>query len=466
MIQREFANLKDRKSAMDATANSAAATPAPEKTTADEWKNHQQTVSRYSSNLYSVTEDPNEQAITGDGYSITNGKVNESWSSEFQSAFESKPSETTEKFEQKLLSPVEHQAPGLVLSAGDTPAIESLVQEDPEGEPVTEYQGTVKDPNVSKDVSDKYLFTDAGPTQNDVKQVGIGDCYFWGAVLQILNNDPGKFTQMMKLNGQNVETTMYYKKGLKWVETKVVRPVGIGGMNSQYKQNTYDGNESGVRVDVNAPCESAWNAVIEGNACLINRTDYFKAALWANCLEQAYSDFSREHGKYGKGAVEKKDSGNEEFESGCPDMCMHMFYGSDASNAHIVSASEGFLGITKRTILKSLVNYKKNLNSNGKYEALGARRTFGDPNTNEAHVYSVENLTFKNSKGEIIDFTDANNKEKLNAIDLSASTMVLRNPWNSTLETEGKYFEITIEAFITEPEWTHLYRATISERTN
>ena len=103
---------------------------------------------------------------------------------------------------------------------------------------------------------------------------------------------------------------------------------------------------------------------------------------------------------------------------------------------------------------------------NGKYEALGARRTFGDPNTNEAHVYSVENLTFKNSKGDIIDFTDANNKEKMSDIDLSASTMVLRNPWNSTDEAEGKYFEITIQTFISDPQWTHLYRATISERTN
>lgn len=466
MPQREFSGLKDKKSAMDADASGATATAAPEKTTADEWKSHQQTVDRYSPNLYSVSEDPNETAITGDGYSITNGKVNACWSSEFQSALESKPSGTTETIEEKKLKPVEHKAPGLMLNAGATPTLENLVKEDPEGESVTEYQGTIKDPNIDKDISSKYLFTDEGPTQNDVKQVGIGDCYFWGAVLQILNNDPSKFTQMMKLNGQNVETTMYYKKGLKWVEAKVVRPVGIGGMNSQYTQNNFDGNESGVRVDVNNPCESAWNAVINDNACMINRTDYFKAALWANCLEQAYSDFSREHGKYGKGAEEKKDSGNEEFEGGCPDMCMHMFYGSNASNAHIVSASEGFLGITKHKILKSLVNYKKNLDGNGKYEALGARRTFGDPNTNEAHVYSVENLTFKNSKGDIIDFTDANNKEKMSDIDLSASTMVLRNPWNSTDEAEGKYFEITIQTFISDPQWTHLYRATISERTN
>ena len=272
----------------------------------------------------------------------------------------------------------------------------------------------------------------------------------------------------MKLNGKTVETTLYYRKGFKWVEEKVTRPIGIGGLNCQYAE-TEDviqsyGGDSGVRVDVTTPCEAAWNATIDGGSCMINRTDYYKAALWANCLEQAYSDFTRSHGKYGKGTTWFKSKGDEEFEGGCLDDCMHMFYGSKASNSSTISARNGLFGGGKKRVLNTLIDFKKTLNGSGSYSAIGVRRTFGDPNSGSAHVYSIENVTFKDKSGKIINFTDENCTADYKSIDLTQSKLLLRNPWNSG-SNEGKYFELTLENLLNEKEWTHVYRATVNERT-
>ncbi len=458
-----FATQKDKKKVAD-SATGKASKPTYHRTSEDDWQNHQQGVSHESPNLYSVTNNPNEQALTGDGYSVTNGIVNDTYSGSFGDFFEPDMMDEPTPTEEKNMSVVDHGETGLVKQGGEKPTLDELVQEDPQGTSVKSFYGSIDAPNVYKEVSDKFLFTDSGPNQNDVRQYGIGDCYFWGAVLQILAHDSAKFPSMMKLNGKTVETTMYYKKGGKWLEEKVSRPVGIGGMNSQYSENNFEGYECGVRVDIDKPFEAAWNAVIDGGACMINRTDYYKAALWANCLEQAYSDFSRVHGKYGTGMKEKKDSGNEEFEGGCPDDCMHMFYGAAASNSSTISASNGFLGIGRARIINSLIEFKQTLNGDGGYSVLGARRTHGDPNTNSAHVYSIENVTFVDKSGAIVDYTDGQ-KHKQKDLDLSKSKLLLRNPWNSTDGTEGKFFEVSLEDFLNESEWTHMYRSSVSERT-
>ena len=468
MKERSFALQKDKKSALDAET---ASQTAPEKTSADNWKTQQQKVSKKSPNLYAVTENTNEEGFSGDGYQVKNGDVKGAGSGYLRSFFQTKYSDESVEIEETPLKVVKHKSPGLVLSPGATPKLEQLVKEEPQGTPVLEYVGTVNAPNISKEISDKYLFTDQGPNQNDVKQVGVGDCYFWGAVLQILAHDPSKFTSMMKLNGTTVETTLFYKKGKKWVEGKFTRPIGIGGLNAQYQDNADRMNqrECGVCVDTeNPPCESAWNAVIDYETCKINRTDYFKAALWANCLEQVYSDFSREHGKYGSGL--QADVGDEEFEGGCSDSCMKMFYGSKASGPgtfRIKKDDDGY-----EDVIKTLIKFKKTLNSDGKYTALVARRAMGDPNTNSAHAYSIENVSFYDKDGNVIDFTDnkglfgfiSDHKEK-KGIDPQKSKILLRNPWNSPTSDKGKFFEITLEEFTTNAEWTHLRCAT-AKRAN
>ncbi len=469
MADKSFANQKQlNKSAMDGTtAETAASTPEHEMTGENDWSSHQQKVSKNSPNLYTVTDDENETAMTGDGYSVKNGIV-DAPGDFFDTAY----SQTSEKTEGKKIKVVEHEGPGLVLSPGKTPSKEELVREDENGKTVVTTKGSIDDPDVYKDVSDKYLFAEGGPNQNDVAQVGIGDCYFWGAVLQILAHDPAKISSMMKLNGGTVETTLYHKQGRKWVESKVSRPIGIGGVNCQYKENEsrFEQRECGVRVDTTTVGESAWKASIFGSTCHIERTDYYKAALWANCLEQAYSDFSRDFGKYGAGAEESPDSGDEEFESGCADSCMRMFYGSDASKPGTFAVLDSGSGRTK--VLKSLIEFKKTLNGTGGYNAIGARRRMGDPNTNSAHVYSIENVSFVDKNGKPIDFTDntgifgfVSDISERKSIDTTKSKLLLRNPWNSPDSDKGKYFEITLEEFFTNDEWTHIYEAEISERT-
>ena len=459
-----------KKSVLDSdAAGGTAAQPATlAKTNEDEWKTHQQKVSSKSRNLYTVEDDPNEQALNGDGYSVKNGKIKSA-----STFFKNEASKETVDNGGKPLKAVEHAEPGLVLKAGTTPKLDQLVKEDEkDGTPVQSYRGTVDAPNVSKDVSDKYLFANGGPDQNDVKQVGVGDCYFWATVLQIVAHDPGKFTSMMKLNNGTVSTTMYHKEGKKWVAGTISRPIGIGGLNAQYDQNKskYDSRECGVRLDTSSPVEAAWNAVIMGPMCMINRKDYYKAALWANCLEQAYSDFSRAHGKYGAGQVEAENSGNEEFEGGCSDSCFHMFYGDKAKGPGTYAVKDTKSG--RKQFLKSLIEFKKTLDSGGGYSALVARRAFGDPNTGSAHAYSVMNVTFKDKNGKVIDFTDnkgifggVSDFFERRDIDTTQSKLLLRNPWNSnSTETEGKFFEVTLEEFITSSEWTHVREATVKTR--
>jgi len=207
-----------------------------------------------------------------------------------------------------------------------------------------------------------------------------------------------------------------------------------------------------------------------GPMCMINRKDYYKAALWANCLEQAYSDFSRAHGKYGAGQVEAENSGNEEFEGGCSDSCFHMFYGDKAKGPGTYAVKDTKSG--RKQFLKSLIEFKKTLDSGGGYSALVARRAFGDPNTGSAHAYSVMNVTFKDKNGKVIDFTDnkgifggVSDFFERRDIDTTQSKLLLRNPWNSnSTETEGKFFEVTLEEFITSSEWTHVREATVKNR--
>lgn len=444
-----------------------AATATHEMTSTDDWKSHQQIVSMGSKNIYSITDNENETALSGDGYEVTNGniKLNEELNT---------PQASSQKANMhgKKLKVVKHNAPGLVLSPGTSPKTDDLIREDAKGKRVNILHGTVDAPNIYKDISDQYLFTDGGPNQNDIRQADVGDCYFWATALQIVAHDPAQITSMMKLNGSTVETTLYYKRGENWVKTNISRPLGIGGLNRQYKENNYDNVECGVRLDTDAPIKSAWNAVIQNNACNINRTDYCKAALWANCLEQAYSDFTREHGEYGQGPEKAPHSGDEEFEGGTPDSCLHIFYGdkaSDAQTSDIENTSD-----VRNEILKSLIQFKKTLIGKGQYAALGARRIDGDPNNpDDAHAYSIENVSFVDKNGKIIDFTDNTHIAgfisdfiERNAIDISKSKLLLRNPWNNPNVVEGKFFEITLEDFLTNNEWTHLFKAEIAERTS
>lgn len=471
MLEREFAKQGEIKPILDGDTVDDASSKTYTNTSSTDWKSHQQAVNHESHNLYSVTENSNEKPLTGDGYSATNGQVNKWYSSTMTDFFskEDGAEESTSKnwfealFKKTRLSVVKHEAPGLVMAPGSSPSREQLVVDDPQGSVVKQYVGTIESPNIYKEVSDKYLFTDEGPNQNDVKQVGVGDCYFWAAVLQILAHDPGKFTSMMKLSGQTVTVTMYHKDGDKWVASTLSRPLGIGGLNCQYAETQTEiegyGGECGVRVDVNTPCESAWKSTIDGTDCVIDRTDFYKAALWANCLEQIYSDFTRTYGQYGAGFTKveadgSKTAGSEEFEGGCSNQCFNMFYGSQATDKGVKTNDTA----NQDRILQALVDFK-NASNGGGYTALVARKKSGDPNNDGAHAYSIDNVSLVDKNGQPVVLTGT---VDLTKIDLKKSKILMRNPWNSPDSTDGKYFEVTVQTFITDPLWTHLRVATVS----
>ncbi len=451
-------DVKD-KSALE--GNEADNTPVetPAQPTTDAWKANHQKVSKDSPNLFSVTDDPSEKAMSGDGYSVKNGKINNNLTSFLATNEAGK----AEDIESKQLKVVEHKDNGIVLKPGTKPKLEELVTEDAQGTTVTKYHGTIESPNISKDVSNKYLFADGGPNQNDVQQREVADCYFWSAVLQILAQDPSKFESIMKLNGDTVETTLCYFKEGEWIEETISRPIGIGGLNAQYEHNAdrLKNRESGVRVDTSKPCDSAWNAVILGPICKINRTDYYKAALWANCLEQAYSDFARIHGQYGKGLNKVKDSGQEEFEFGCANECMHMFYGDNA-------VGESFTSIYNHSTktIKALAEFKKSLEDEDEFQILAVKRA-KNADDSDAHILSIENVVLCDKNGQKVEFKDKwgiigyfSDLITKNSIDMLNSKVLIRNPWGNSAK-EGKYFEVSLDNFLHSGEWHYLHRGMI-----
>ena len=201
--------------------------------------------------------------------------------------------------------------------------------------------GTPREPNLVNKYVPKALFIDGKTHQEDVHQGNVGDCYFLSAILQVIHYDPKYITKMMHVVGDEVYTDFYHREGdeesgYHWVR----KPIAIKWGVSKQDETDDEGNiytttvGSSVRIKNSPEKQVKWAASFEGDALKIDKETYYQAALWVNCIERAFADFSKIYGQYGQG-----DEGSEFFDrydnninGGWDGFCLRMFYGNDVED--------------------------------------------------------------------------------------------------------------------------------------
>ena len=237
---------------------------------------------------------------------------------------------------------------GSVSLADDAahPAFGDLVEANKKGQKVVALQGTLQDPNVKNYLDSSSLFIDGTTYQEDVHQGNVGDCYFLAALLQIIHYDPSKIVQMMSLAGDEVTTTFYHREGTgeesSWKPTIIKTKLGLiarDNCNTEHPEYFYY-KGSHIRLSY-SPKTSLWtpqmqySSEYEGYMLKIDKARYFQAALWVNCMEQAFSLFAQKYGQYGDGINDNENNEDryEAISGGWSGMCLHMFYGDEASDS-------------------------------------------------------------------------------------------------------------------------------------
>ncbi|GEM_PF-5461241 len=211
------------------------------------------------------------------------------------------------------------------MAATDVPSFSALVSKDPQGTTIEMLQGTLQSPNLNSEIDQTTLFIDGTTSADDVHQGNVGDCYFLSAMLQVIHYDPSKIVNMMSLLGEDVTTKFYYKEKEKWKPVTITTKLGFIKRN-----NFFMGSMARVSCD---PKTSIWSSAIDGSILRINKEQYYEAALWVNCIEQAFTIFTKQYGQYGDGVDPSRPT--EKFasiESGNSSRCLHIFYGDDASD--------------------------------------------------------------------------------------------------------------------------------------
>src|SRR5262249_8186553 len=77
------------------------------------------------------------------------------------------------------------------------------------GQHVEQEMGTVQSPYVKEAIDKESIFIGGGPTDQDIQQGEIGDCYFLAGLHQVISRDPGKIQQMMKVTGDTVTVNFW-----------------------------------------------------------------------------------------------------------------------------------------------------------------------------------------------------------------------------------------------------------------
>ena len=137
-----------------------------------------------------------------------------------------------------------------------------------------------------------------------------------GAIKLLLATNPGCLKKLFSISGNNIIVTLYHQEGRlffkKWVpQTYLISPNMISS-----DIHTYDKQYTAWSQDIIAPGEA-----------LLTKTDYYAAAAWTACLEEAYDMLSSQYGEFGQHA--------ENFEPEkrlSADTQIRMFIGADIKN--------------------------------------------------------------------------------------------------------------------------------------
>ena len=293
--------------------------------------------------------------------------------------------------------------PAIEKTPGSKPKLKDLVEENDSAPEVTKMQGTIEDPNLVNSIVKNNIFIDNAVHIEDIRQGNIGDCYFLASLLQVIQHNPGKIPEIMKVSGSTVTTTLFHKEDGKWVQQDINVQIGLhkqnGGIKSSHWRLAYD------------PKTAKWSSSVDGMTLKITREDMYEAALWVQCMEQAYMVFSKNYGKYGFG-----DPGNVDLKTGInggqAQNCMYMFFGDkvDAGSVKVENLKNGEKDVDtlkdNMSVIKMLQKYAQSEGDDSKdvYMMAGISTKM-----------AVENLTYyaKTALGEIREVLKKNETEAL-----------------------------------------------------
>ena len=191
--------------------------------------------------------------------------------------------------------------------------------------------GTPDRPSVQHTVVPHSLFIDGMAHQEDIRQGNLGDCYFLAALFQVIHYDPMFFPKIMHVHGDEVYTELCHqegdpKTGYHWVR----KPIAVKwGVNKRGKAgsslSTYGAH---YRVKYDPEKDVRWEAAFNGTTLKFSKTMYYQAAMWVQCLERAYADFTRIYGPKGDGQTRYKER-YMNIHGGTPTQDYRILFGED-----------------------------------------------------------------------------------------------------------------------------------------
>lgn len=230
----------------------------------------------------------------------------------------------------KKVKIVASEASKIKMPVGAKPDADKLFTESKAGIQVDHTQGTVDAPNTDPKMVEDCLFIAGAPQSSDVRQGGIGDCYFMAVLLGIINGDPGKLTSMMSSSAGSVTTDFFRfnQAQNKWVSNPIT--------NTNTLQTRANGTLKGASFRIATdPKESFWYAKLDAGTLKVIREDKFECAMWGPMMEKNYADFAQQFGQYGKGLTPAETaagaSGYSMIDGGSSQECYNMFYGNSVT---------------------------------------------------------------------------------------------------------------------------------------
>jgi hypothetical protein len=203
------------------------------------------------------------------------------------------------------------------------------------GEAVLTRFGSTVAPNIRARPADA-IFIDGSPTIDDIKQAGVGDCYFLAALSNIAATDPERITQTIQPAGANVNVRFFKTTdgGTTWVaETITTDRTALHWFDTTDPSQTYEGLIAAQCRLADRPKTSEWYVNVDNGSLSVFRRDIYEMAMWAPLLEKAYARFAECTNQYGGGSSRDTPntgaSGYDQINGGWEDQVYPIFYGSE-----------------------------------------------------------------------------------------------------------------------------------------
>ena len=144
------------------------------------------------------------------------------------------------------------------------------------------------------------LYIDDQPRADDVKQTGLGDCYYLALVIAVAERDPARIKRLLPdTDGSTFSVTFHYKPSrhsTTFLPRTVKLPITLAYTVNIDNQDLLVGSHFRI-----APTGlSRWTRYDDGETESVHEERLYKTALWAPLMEKAYARLAQEHGMYGE----------------------------------------------------------------------------------------------------------------------------------------------------------------------